>query len=602
VSETPLPADAYEQRRAARAAAADAHAARGRVLSNLRLAAFVLAAVAAWFALGAKTLALGWLLPPILAFVALVVVHDRVLGREQHERRAAAFYDRGLARIGYRFAGLGVPGDDLCEAHHPYADDLDLFGAGSVFERICEARTRAGEQALARALLAPAPAPEVRSRQAAVRELAPRLGLREDLALLGEDVRGALHSEALCQWGEGEPRLPLRPHRLVAPLLVALTLAGAALWIGAGAGPIPFAIALLVQTGYALTLRRRVQAVAKGVDAPARELDLFAALLGRIEREPVECERLLALRASLETRGVPPSRRIARLHRLVELLDARRNQFFAPFAALLLWTTQLALALEAWRAEVGPSLARFVETAGDFEALASLAGYAYENPAHAFPEIVEGEPCFEAEALGHPLIPPADCVPNDLALGGPAPRALIVSGSNMSGKSTLLRSVGLAAVLAQAGAPVCAARLRITPLRVGASIRVTDSLQEGASHFYAEITRMRQVMQLSEDPSPCEAALFLLDEIFHGTNSHDRGIGAEAVVEGLLERGAIGLVTTHDLALARVADRLAPRAGNVHFEDHVDAEGRIAFDYRMRAGVVTRSNALALMRSVGLPV
>jgi DNA mismatch repair ATPase MutS len=168
----------------------------------------------------------------------------------------------------------------------------------------------------------------------------------------------------------------------------------------------------------------------------------------------------------------------------------------------------------------------------------------------------------------------------------------------MSGKSTLLRSVGVNAVLAQAGAPVCAERLVLSPLRVGASLRVVDSLQEGASHFYAEIRRIRVVVELA-DSGP---ALFLLDEIFHGTNSHDRGIGAEAILRALLERGAIGLVTTHDLALARVADALAPRAANVHFQDHLDADGRIAFDYRMRPGVVERSNALALMRAVGLPV
>ena len=286
--------------------------------------------------------------------------------------------------------------------------------------------------------------------------------------------------------------------------------------------------------------------------------------------------------------------------RLVERLDARRNQLFAPVAALLLWTTQIGLALERWRADLGPRLGGWIETVGTFEALASIARYAYENPDHVMPELTAEGPCFEAESLGHPLIPAARRVANDLLLAR-EPQALVVSGSNMSGKSTLLRAAGVAAVLAQAGAPVCAASLRLSTLRVGASIRIVDSLQEGASHFYAEIQRMRQVMELAEGSAEGHA-FFLLDEIFHGTNSHDRGIGAEAVLRGLLERDAIGLVTTHDLALASVADALAPRAQNVHFEDHVDDGGRIAFDYRMRPGVVTKSNALALMRAVGLPV
>jgi DNA mismatch repair ATPase MutS len=188
-------------------------------------------------------------------------------------------------------------------------------------------------------------------------------------------------------------------------------------------------------------------------------------------------------------------------------------------------------------------------------------------------------------------------VPNDIALGE-EPRLLLVSGSNMSGKSTLLRTVGVSLVLAQAGAPVRGASLTLSPLALGSSIRVHDSLQAGSSRFYAEITRLRQIMDLATGQTPL---LFLLDEILHGTNSSDRRVGAEAVIRGLLDRGALGLVTTHDLALADAAEALAPRARNVHFEDHVEC-GRIAFDYRMRDGVVKKSNALALMRAVGLEV
>jgi len=234
---------------------------------------------------------------------------------------------------------------------------------------------------------------------------------------------------------------------------------------------------------------------------------------------------------------------------------------------------------------------------GEFEALGSLAAYAYERPQDPFPELAEAEGCFEGEGLGHPLIPEGRNVRTDLRLSGEL-RVLVVSGSNMSGKSTLLRTVGVNAVLALAGAPVRARRLRLSPLEVGASIHVQDSLQAGASRFYAEITRLRQIVELTKGPRP---VLFLLDEILHGTNSHDRRVGAEGVVRGLVGRGAIGLVTTHDLALALIADGLAPRAANVHFEDHLEA-GKMTFDYRLRPGVVQRSNALELMRSVGLEV
>jgi DNA mismatch repair ATPase MutS len=226
-----------------------------------------------------------------------------------------------------------------------------------------------------------------------------------------------------------------------------------------------------------------------------------------------------------------------------------------------------------------------------------VAGYAYEHPSDPFPEIVEQGPLFDASGLGHPLLPSSACVRNDLRLDG-GRLLLLISGSNMSGKSTLLRAVGVNVVLALAGAPVRAEALRVSPVSLGASIRINDSLEAGRSRFYAEITRLRQLMEIARDRPPL---LFLLDEILHGTNSGDRRTGAEAVVKGLLDRGGLGLVTTHDLALAGIAEALAPRARNVHFEDHLEG-GRMAFDYRLKDGVVRKSNALALMRAVGLDV
>ena len=212
-----------------------------------------------------------------------------------------------------------------------------------------------------------------------------------------------------------------------------------------------------------------------------------------------------------------------------------------------------------------------------------------------------GAPRFDGEALAHPLLPAGAGIANDVVLGsdgsGPRPRLLLVSGSNMSGKSTLLRTVGANAVLALAGGPVCARRLTLSRLALGATLRIHDSLQQGRSRFYAEITRLREIVDLCHGPVP---VLFLIDEMLSGTNSHDRRIGAEAVLRALISRRAIGFATTHDLALAEIADALAP-AANVHFEDEI-RDGKIAFDYRMRPGVVRKSNALALMRAVGLDV
>jgi DNA mismatch repair ATPase MutS len=235
---------------------------------------------------------------------------------------------------------------------------------------------------------------------------------------------------------------------------------------------------------------------------------------------------------------------------------------------------------------------------GELEAFSALATFAYERPGDPFPELVDEGPVFEAEALGHPLIAPAVAVRNDVSLGGAGPRVIIVSGSNMSGKSTLLRSVGVNVVLALAGAPVTAGRLRVSALALGATLHVEDSLHAGHSRFYAEILRIRTIVDAARGPSPM---LFLLDEILHGTNSFDRRIGAEGIVRALVGLGAIGLVTTHDLALTELPSMLGAAAVNMHFEDRLE-EGRMVFDYRMRPGVVEHSNALALMRAIGLDV
>ncbi|HYG69607.1 MAG TPA: DNA mismatch repair protein MutS, partial [Anaeromyxobacteraceae bacterium] len=325
-------------------------------------------------------------------------------------------------------------------------------------------------------------------------------------------------------------------------------------------------------------------------------------LLARLEREDFgDDPRLRALRAALGEGEGRASGRIAGLERLVARFEWAHNQFFAPIGFVLLWSPLHAAAVERWRTRSGRAVRGWLDAVAELEALSSLAGYAWEHPSDPFPEILDAGrdgARLEGEALRHPLLPVAECVPNDVALGAGAPRVLLVSGSNMSGKSTYLRTVGTNAVLALAGAPVRARRLALTPVALGATLRIQDSLQAGKSRFYAEITRLKELMDRAGEAFPL---LFLLDEILHGTNSHDRRIGAEALIRGLIARGAIGLVTTHDLALTELAGEAGGALANAHFEDQVK-DGEIAFDYRLRPGVVRHSNALALMKAVGLEV
>jgi hypothetical protein len=603
--------DLYRQRLAERQADADAIRARERTTSMLRLASVAATiAIAFWSWVAA--------LVPAIAFAALVVFHERLVRRRRVAEAGAAFYERGLARLEDRWAGLGDPGTDLREEHHPYADDLDLFGRGSLFELVSLAVTHAGRLRLGSWLEEPCgDASEIRSRQAAVFELRENLALREDLSIAAQTNAREMESGKLDAWAALPPVtitplermamfvLPVATWFLIFVSLPALiarlvgwTHPEAELKLGvlAGIPAWPMAIAIVVTVMMARRLAPRVEGIVSAVERAEPALALLGNVVQRIERESFTAPRLAALHATLRGKEGEASREIERLRRLVALLEARRNQFFAPFALLLLWTPHLAMAIERWRTQSGAHITEWIEAVGEIEALSSLASFALEHPSFTVPEIVERGPLFDAVSLGHPLIPAARRIANDIRLDDEL-RLLVISGSNMSGKSTMMRSVGIAAVLAMAGAPVCAKSLRIAPTAVGACISIHDSLQENASRFYAEILRIRQVIELSRRG----ALLFLLDEILAGTNSQDRRIGAEAIVRGLVERGAIGTISTHDLALAEIAQALAPRAANVHFEDRID-EGRVVFDYRMRPGVVTRSNALALMRSVGIEV
>jgi hypothetical protein len=597
----------YHDRLAKHRAEATRLRANERAMSIARIVLFLAAVVIAIVHFGV------WVLLPIAGFVVLAVVHERVIARRRRVEAAARFCERGIERVNGTWQGKGFDGRNFAVEHHPFAGDLDLFGKGSVYELLCTAATAAGRATLARWLLHPGEvtAAEVRERQIAVEELRNGLDLREEIFVSAAEVASEVEEATLDQWsrsgatfGPGE--------RIASIVITALSVIAFSIAIPSlisrlvnatnpGAmpsyspyAPLPLMVMIVAVSLFARRMAERVANVVSAVERREPALALLAGLLAIMERQSFAAPRLIALRSALERNRVPASKQIERLRKLVALLDARRNQFFAPFALLFLWTTNIAFAIERWRIESGIEIVRWIDAIAELEALLSLSAFAFEHPAFVMPEVIDGDALFDGEGVGHPLIPDDRRVTNDVRIGGDL-RLLIVSGSNMSGKSTLLRAIGVNTILALAGAPVCAIRLRVTPMSVGASISLNDSLSEGASRFYAEILRIRDILRM---PPPL---LFLLDEVLGGTNSHDRRIGAAAIIRGLVDRGAIGLATTHDLALAQIADELTPRAANVHFEDHIE-NGEVRFDYRMRPGVVTKSNALELMRAVGIEV
>ncbi|MCU1322563.1 MAG: mismatch repair protein MutS domain protein [Acidobacteriaceae bacterium] len=541
----------------------------------------------------------------VVALIPLFIAHERILKALRLNRLIVTFYQQALARILGEWQGKGESGLHFLDDHHPYARDLDLFGTAGLFELLCTARTRAGETTLAQWLLAPAPIAEVHLRQAAVAELTPLLDLRQNIFTLGEDIRLGVHPEALASWGESPTRLITPATRRIALILAILWIASLAAWAFLGLGILALAMSL-INLGFSLRLQGRLNPVIEGVEKAAPDMQLLSEVLHFTETQPFTSPKLTQLQAALRHDGIAPSAAIKKLSRIVESLESRRNVFARILDLFVLRSTHLAYAAEQWQHAFGPSIRTWLSAVGELEALTALSNYAFENPAQPYPTLVEATaetgPHFEAIAFAHPLLP-ATAVANDLHMGRDL-QLIIVSGPNMAGKSTFMRALGVNIVLAQCGAPVRARSLTLSPLAVAASICVLDSLQGGVSRFYAEINRLKLISDLTAGTTP---VLFLLDELLSGTNSHDRLIGTQFIVKSLVDDGAIGIVTTHDLALTKIPEAIGPQAINCHFEDHIEENAvckisRLKFDYKLHPGIVQTSNALELMRSIGLKV
>lgn len=590
------PTDEYTQRRNERQLRVGHYEKIHIQLGNTRLLLAIITVGLAWLSFRSHLISAWWIAAPIAAFAGIAVWHSRVLRSRELAERAVGFYERGIARIADRWAGTGATGDRFQDPHHVYAADLDLFGNASLFQLLSAARTRMGEQTLADWLLAPATVEQIRERHAAIHELRGQLDLREDLAVLGEDAGVGVFPEELGTWAETPNQMKPLWLTWVAPALAAFAVLSAIVWAAWDVAT-PFVVVVSVEVFFTYRLRNTLDAILHGTEHEFHDLDLLSGMLQTLESHDFREPRLKAMQQQLLSGGTTAFQAIAQLRRLVDLINSRHNVFVRIIDAPLMYSVQVAFAAERWRRAHGGAVRAWLQTVGELEALLSLAAYSFERPNDPFPEFLEGGAAFDAEALGHPLLADAVCVRNDVQVCG-ASRVLLVSGSNMSGKSTLLRAVGINTVLAMAGAPVRARRLRLTPLRVGASIRVNDSLQEGSSRFYAEIKRLRQIYDLAGG-NP--ALLFLLDELLQGTNSKDRRIGGEGIVRALVARGSIGLISTHDLALTDIGGALDGHLHNVHFQDEL-SNGKITFDYTLREGIVTKSNGLELMRSIGLDV
>jgi hypothetical protein len=596
MAENPVPPSDFYSRRAGEIdfAAEDAND-RCRRFRGATLLLVLVSLVLLYEALFPKALPLWTVALPLAGFVYAA-------RKAQSEGRSVLkllsireYYDKGTARLQHAWDSLD-DGKDFIDRDHIYGSDLDLFGRGSLFQLLCSARTQVGRERLASWMKVLATPDDALARQSAIAELRARHEMREAVAAAGRSSVFTLRPKTIRDWVNEVSSAPALPV-WVQPVALAIVLVMAAIpflywfgplslqnvWIGLGAG-------CAVEGVFSYGFSERVRFMLENSESPSVELPIVADLLEIIERETFMSPKLVALRNRVTQGGIRASHRVRRLHQLVWLLQARNS--LGPLS-LLLWGTQFSTLIDRWHRRYGHNLVDWIDAIAELEAIVSLSAYAFEHPADVSPQFVDEGPIFTAEGLGHPLIDEKTCVRNDVCLDEGS-RFLIVSGSNMSGKSTFLRAIGTNAVLAWMGAPVRCHHLRISALAVAAAIRVQDSLADGQSHFFAEMQRLRRMIDMAAE----RPILFLIDEIMSGTNSKDRRVAAEWVMRALIHKGAIGLITTHDLTLTEIAsDGLLGR--NVYFEDSGEG-GQLLFDYRLRSGLLTHSNALNIVRMLGI--
>ncbi len=590
-------AEAYEKRKNEYSGKLEAVKKRSDRVSFLRLLAFITAAALAGFGIysGRSEYHLA-ALSPAVAFIFLVFHHMRLTEAIGYLSNMVTINDKGLQRLAWEWDSFPEKGDLYSGPDHPYSMDLNIFGRGSLFQHINATVTYGGEQALASLLSGQTDFASVSERQESTKELSVKLHWRQRFQATGMgDESEKVNPAGLLAWAKDrQDRLKYPDFMMLLPPVTVF------MFILYYFGSLPLQVPLLllaVQFIIVLITGKKIHKHFDATELAAGRLKQYAALLKCIEREPFDSSRLRRLQENLTGGTIPASRQVRKLAGIVELSQFRYTQpvVYFPVNILLLWDLFTYRKLAQWKLTSGTCVESWLDAISEFEVNSSLAGLAYENPNWAYPEVVPKPPAFRASAMGHPLIKPDNRVCNDVRMPSSG-TALIITGSNMSGKSTLLRTVGINLVLAYAGSPVCAAELETAFLPVYSKMTVVDDLARGVSTYYAELERIKTIVEAAGTGKPM---IYLLDEILKGTNSRDRILGTRAVVRKLTRYPTLGMLTTHDLELAALEDENPDLIKNYHFEDQIE-NGKIRFDYKLKPGVSTSTNAIALMKIVGI--
>jgi len=533
----------------------------------------------------------------LIAFIVLIFAHRRITDGLDRSKHLTQLNQSSIARLHRDWENFPVPPTPVEFKNHATARDLDLFGKASMFHLVNTAITPGGRERLADWLSNPADPEVAAARQPAVSELAQQVDWRQELHFAGHDLHDRDEAANAMPVRENEePWISNKPGVMFVARLLPVLFFGLvgchimglfpALWL------IPLMLSVVLNTVFGKKIEHTVGDIRKEELA----LQAYTAVFAKLEELVPESDWLKEHHKNIDG-----------AHEAVDQLcdyatsNAARGSIVYPLLKYtLLWDFHVANGVEKWHAEHASKVKNWFDALAQIEAVAALANLHHDEPDWTFPTFSE-EKTIVTKQLGHPLIDADARVSNDLTIDPPG-QFLLVTGSNMSGKSTLLRSLGLNLALAQAGAPTCTDGFQTPPVHIVTSLRVEDSLTEGVSFFMAELKRIKAAVQLADDPPGGRVLLYLFDEILRGTNSVERQAIVQRLIGHLLKRNAIGAVTTHDLALAEI-EELKPAAKAVHFREgfkDTDEGPKMTFDYQLREGLATTTNAIKLLEMIDL--
>ena len=490
-------------------------------------------------------------------------------------------------------------GSQYIDAAHPYSSDLDIFGKSSLFQFINRTTSTIGSDLLAETLKAPAPVEEIHLRQTAVSELTPMIDWRQEFQASGQEFKdNPGERESILNW-LNEPAFFLNKKGLTTFTIffpfITVSLVFASFWELPGGYAF---LAILIQGLIIYINRRKVEESYKNISQKVELLKLYSTLIAAIESGNFKSEKLVLIKNYFILENVNASKHLKELSKIVNYLDFRLNIYFwTPLNLVTFWDIHWIREMEKWKEANKEKVLHWFNSLAEFEVLSSFANLYFNHPGWTFPEIIETDFIIDAKEAGHPLINPKQRVTNNIQIKGKA-KIMLVTGSNMAGKSTYLRTVGVNMVLAMAGAPVCATSFVLSPVKPYTSMRITDSLEENASSFYAELKRLRDIIIAVKKE---EQIFFLLDEILRGTNSNDRHIGSKALIKQMIKYNGTGIIATHDLELGKLENELPDNIENFSFDVQIEND-KLFFDYKLHKGICKSLNASVLMKKMGIEI